>query len=155
MRKPKIGRYIRLLGLILFLAACDILLLFPIPGNMLPAAIILIVLLAVTGVISFKLVREIRRPDENVQETEDDITSQLRRGIGWGVFHLIWLTVGLGIMLWLKIVMHLPDPSIAEVTIPFAVFAGIVGIAIIVTVIRIVLNVGRMKKNASGKHKKE
>jgi hypothetical protein len=141
MKKPKIGLYIRLLGVFIFLTVCDLLFLFPYGQTMPAAVIILIPLAALIGLVSFLMVREIRRPDES-----DETVIRLRRSIGWGIFHLVWLTAGLIAMVWLKIAMHLPDPSVAGTPVPFAVFAGIVIMAIIAMLVRIFVNIGRIKK---------
>ena len=146
MKKPKIGLYIRLLGVFIFLTVCNLLFLFPYGQTMPAAVIILIPLAALIGLVSFLMVREIRRPDESVERGPDEAIIRLRRSIGWGIFHMIWLTAGLIAMVWLKIAMHLPDPSIAGTPVPFAVFAGIVIIAIVTMLVRVFVNIGRIKK---------
>ncbi|NPV00372.1 MAG: hypothetical protein HPY53_03215 [Brevinematales bacterium] len=144
MKKPKLGLYVNLLGVFIFLTACDILLLFP--YAQIVSVIILIPLATLIGLVSFLMVREIRRPDESEERGPDETVILLKRSIGWGIFHMVWLTAGLIAMVWLKVVMHLPDPSVAGTPVPFAVFAGIVIIAIIVMLVRIFVNTGRIKK---------
>lgn len=146
MRKSKVGLYIKLLGLGAFLTACDILLVLPSGIDKLIPFVALIVLLAIIGALSFLLVREIRRSGEISIETEEEFISRLRRSIGWGIFHLLWLTAGAVILFWAKFALRLPDPSVAGTIIPFAVFAGIVILAIVAMLVRIVVNIGRIKR---------
>ncbi|OHD55526.1 MAG: hypothetical protein A2Y33_00785 [Spirochaetes bacterium GWF1_51_8] len=148
MKKPKVGLYIKLLGAAALLLAADILIVLPSSALQIAGIIVLAALAAAIALISYLLARELRRamnPKDTDLDDDDSYKRALRSRIGWGIFHLTWLSAGMFVLIWIKAVMQMPDASIAGAVIPFGVFAGIVGFAIAYTLVSVLMNASKLK----------